>query len=265
MRTEISGEIAGRVIGVVGGMGPQSGIALLNSITAQTAARSDQEHLSVILMSFPRIIIDRTFFLEGRTNINPGLQIAKIIRKLEMSGAEVVGIACNTSHAPAIFDVITEQLELMESRVQLLNMAVETCRYISDHFPRETRIGLMATNGTYRSGIYGNLLGNWGYEVILPDADFQESVIHRMIYEREFGIKSNPAGITKEVAHLLDKALRFFNDRGTDVIILGCTEFSLTAATSMAAGLQIVDSTEVMARALIREAVRPIPLQYNHR
>jgi len=253
-----------RVIGIVGGMGPQAGIALLNSITAQTAAHCDQEHLPVILMSFPGLIADRTLFLEGQTHINPAFQIARMIRKLETSGADVVGMACNTSHSPRIFDVITDQLAKTGSQVELLNMPFETCRYIRDHHRQASRIGLMTTNGTYRTGIYSHLLHSWGYEVVLPDEVFQDSVIHKMIYDPVFGIKSSPMGITKEVACLLEKALAFFRDEKADVVILGCTEFSLTTAASLAPDLHIVDATQVMARALIREAVKRLPMQLNH-
>jgi len=244
-----------RVIGIVGGMGPHSGNALLNCITARTPAACDQEHLSVILMSFPRHISDRTLFLEGNGLVNPALSIIRVIQKLEQAGAGVVGIACNTSHSPRIFDVIVDHLAKTGSRIDLLNMPLETCLHIRESHSQVTRIGLMATNGTYRSGIYSDLLRRWGYEVVLPDETFQDSVIHRMIYDPVFGIKSNPAGIRNEVTCLLEKALGFFRSKKTDLVILGCTEFSLTEVATMAGDLRVIDSTSVMANALIREAV----------
>ena len=100
-----------RVIGIVGGMGPQAGVALFSNIVRFTSATQDQQHLSTILMSFPRHIPDRTLFLEGVAEINPAVNVVNIIRKLESAGASVVGIACNTCHAPAIFDVIARELD----------------------------------------------------------------------------------------------------------------------------------------------------------
>lgn len=244
-----------RVIGIVGGMGPQAGIALFNSITAQTQAGKDQEHLPVIVMSFPGSIGDRTDFLEGNAIINPAFSIAAIIRKLELAGAHVVGIACNTSHAPGIFDVIKEELDKAGTRVNLLNMPFETCRYIRENYKQASRIGLMTTNGTYRTGVYSDLLRSWGYEPVMPDIHFQHQVIHKMVYDPGWGIKSNPAGITVEVGRLLDKAFCFFEERGADAVVLGCTEFSLTEAMSKKYRLPTIDSTAIMAKALIREAV----------
>src|SRR5687768_16054741 len=169
------------VIGIVGGMGPQSGLALFNSILCHTNATMDQQHLSVILMSFPRYIVDRTSFLEGTLGINPAFNIVKIIRKLENAGARVIGIPCNTSHSPEIFDIILKALDKMNSKAKLVNMPFETCKFIKDNYAHVRRIGLMATNGTYKSKIYEDLLNSWGYDTIIPDFKFQNDVIHRMI------------------------------------------------------------------------------------
>ena len=242
------------VIGVVGGMGPQAGIALLNSILCHTDAMTDQQHLSTISMSFPSHIVDRTAFLEGKEGCNPAYAIARIVRKLEKAGASVAGIACNTSHAPEIYNVILAELERSGSHVKLLNMPLETCACIRKNYPHVRRVGVMTTNGTYKSGVYRKLLTGWGYDVIIPDAKFQDGVIHKMVYDPEFGLKANPTGIAPEVKALADTALDFFRRERVDAIILGCTELSLLLPGEIAEDLLIIDSTESLAKALIREA-----------
>ncbi len=246
-----------KIIGIVGGMGPHAGLALFNSILLQTKAKCDQEHLSTILMSFPRQIIDRTSFLECESIINPAFSIVKIIKRLEDAGAEVIGIACNTSHVPKIYEVIEEQLERINSHVKLLNMLEETCRYIIDNYPQAHRIGMLTTNGTYKSGVYRCLLEKLEFEVIVPDPRFQNLIIHRMIYDREFGLKSNAHPISDKVRLLWEKALLFFEEQGADTIILGCTELSLIGYEKFYNNMLIVDSTHSLARALIREATAP--------
>ncbi len=243
-----------KVIGIVGGMGPQAGLALFQSILCYTKAKTDQQHLSTMMMSFPGSIVDRTLYLEGTTSINPALNIVKIIRKLENAGASVIGIACNTAHAPQIYDVILEKLDKTNSRVKLLNMPLETCKYIKKNYAHACRIGVMTSNGTYKSEVYKNLLQVWGYDVIIPDLEFQNDIIHRMIYDPEFGIKSSPNNISNEVRLLAKKALDFFIERKSDAVILGCTELSLLPTKNTVKNLQIVDSIETLARALIREA-----------
>jgi aspartate racemase len=235
-------------------MGPLAGNALFNSITRQTKALNDQQHLSVILMSFPGDITDRTAFLEGESNDNPAFKIAEIIKKLEVAGAGIVGMACNTAHAPEIFSVLLNELNKINCRIRLLNMPMETCSFIKKMFPSGARIGLMTTNGTYRTGIYKNLLQQASYEVIVPDFQFQNEIIHKMIYDEDFGLKSVSAHIHPRINGLVKKALCFFKKNRADAVIIGCTELSMVLQAPVADGMQMIDSTEVLACALIREA-----------
>lgn len=243
-----------KVIGIVGGMGPQAGLNLFNNILNLTEATTDQKHFSTILMSLPKHIIDRTSFLEGETSVNPAYNIAQIVRKLEVAGANFIGLACNTSYSPKIYNVIKEELDILNSRATLLHMPRETCKYIRENYPDFSRIGLMATNGTYKSGLYKNLLEEFGFEVIIPDFDFQDTIIHRMIYDETIGIKASPNELSTELQSLLSQALSFFEERKTEAIILGCTELSLLLKDKFVNNMLIVDPTEILAIALIREA-----------
>lgn len=238
-----------KVIGIVGGMGPQSGVALFNSILCETKAKTDQQHLSAVLMSFPKDITDRTLYLENDLITNPAYNIISIIKKLEAVGATVIGLACNTCHSPKIFDVISSALS---SELKLLNMPFETCKYIQNYHKKVRRVGIMATNGTYKTGLYKDLLFQLGYEVVVPEFEFQNDVIHKMIYDPEIGIKSN-AVITPEAELLSRRAISFFKAQHVDAIILGCTELSLIIKESEEDNILIIDSVTVLAKALIRE------------
>nr|WP_295874822.1 amino acid racemase [uncultured Chitinophaga sp.] len=248
-----------RIIGIVGGMGPQAGIALYNSIVRYTVAATDQEHLSAMLMSFPGDIVDRTSFLDGTLSVNPAYSIVEIIRKLEVAGAGVIGIACNTSYSPAIYNVVLEELAKVQSLVRVLNMPEETGRYIIQQYPQARRIGVLATNGTYRSGVYNNMLERMGFETAIPDFSFQQEVIHRIIYDPEFGLKAKSNPVSEQAKLLWTSAVNYMRDRGADTIILGCTELSLLPYDSLSGNVRIVDSTQSLAMALIREATAGMP------
>lgn len=258
-----------KVIGIVGGMGPQAGITLLNSILTNTSVVKDQDHFSTILMSFPSRIVDRTAFLNGSVTINPAFGIVEIIQKLETAGANVVGMACNTSHAPAILDVIMQELERCGSRVVFVNMPMETCRHMMKAYAGVRRIGLLTTNGTYRSGLYHKLLQEHGYEVIVPEFSFQDNIIHRMIYDEVFGLKARPV-VMKQTRMLMKEALNFYKREHADAVVLGCTELSCMERSFSFNGLPLIDSTEALAKALVREAtiaVNPCAVNadsYNH-
>lgn len=242
------------VIGIVGGMGPQAGITLFNKILCHTPAVADQEHLSTVMISFPGDIVDRTAFLEGKTDVNPAGKITEIITRLEAAGAEIIGIACNTSYAPEIYNPIVQRLSEMKSRAKVLHMPLETCRVIRDFGDRVRRVGIVCTNGTYHAGIYKDMLTDLGYVAVIPDLAFQNNVIQRLIYDRSFGIKSNPSGVSNEVKVLLEKTFLYFRKNRTDAIILGCTDLSAIITEEKIDGMFVVDSTLALAKALIRDA-----------
>ncbi|MCA9956391.1 MAG: aspartate/glutamate racemase family protein, partial [Anaerolineales bacterium] len=108
-------------IGVVGGVGPFAGIDLLGKIAAQTAVNLDQDHLTVLNWSQPAKIVDRTEYLLGQVDENPATALAAQVQQLAKMGAGVVGIPCNTAHAPRIFNQIRADLAAANCDVQLLH------------------------------------------------------------------------------------------------------------------------------------------------
>ena len=100
-------------IGIVGGAGPYAGLDLAQKILEQTIAEKDQDYLPTLLISTPDKIEDRTRFLLGEITSNPAHSIFRNLCDLNTLGASVVGIPCNTAHAPAIKDVFLEKWNLV--------------------------------------------------------------------------------------------------------------------------------------------------------
>ena len=95
-----------KIIGIVGGVGPYAGLDLNKKIFDQTCSKTDEEHLSVALISCSADIPNRLDYLMKRSDLNPADAFFDILKKLETIGAEVVGIACNSSHYSEIFDAL---------------------------------------------------------------------------------------------------------------------------------------------------------------
>ena len=85
-------------LGVLGGMGPAATLDFLAKIQAFTPAKSDQDHIRVIVDINPKAP-DRN--LPGT---NAGDVLAEMAGALRGAGAEVLAMPCNTAHAHA--DVI---------------------------------------------------------------------------------------------------------------------------------------------------------------
>jgi len=244
------------MIGIIGGIGPAAGLNLARLIMEQVKVQKDQDHVPWILMNQPGKIVDRTEFLLGKVDVNPGDEIARQILLLEQSGCTVAGIACNTAHAPAIFDRIMEILGKAGSSIKLIHAIGETVRHASRELENGSRIGILGTTGSYQFKIHGIPLRKAGLEVIDQGMEIQEELIHQAIYHPEWGIKAQDNPPKKECLDHLQKAVDFYRGQGASALVLGCSEISLVIDRIDTEGLLQIRPMTVLAGALV-DAIRP--------
>lgn len=240
------------MIGIVGGVGPYSGLDLLKKVFDNTLANNDQEYLDAVLISASSKIEDRTEYLIGKIKENPAIAIAEVILKLQNAGVTAVGIPCNTAHSEKIFNIIQSELKKAGCTINLLNMIEETANFIASNHPTITKIGVLSTTGTYKSGVYAKALKSKGFEVILPSLDMQENVIHPSIYHPIYGIKTISNPIHPQARKNLLQGFSFLKEQGAQAVILGCTEIPLAITEKVINEMIIIDPTTILARALIQ-------------
>ncbi len=185
-----------RTIGIVGGLGPYAGYDLMRKIFRWTKASVDQDHLPVMLHSFPGWIPVRPEFLLGKTKENPGEDIGGIMEQLARSGASVIGMPCNTAHSPRILDVALERLHATGLDVQFVSIIESAVKHVSRLCPDGGRIGLMGTVATLQTRLYQDALEKAGLEpVILGEEDC--ALVQQAISDPGFGVKafSDPVAI----------------------------------------------------------------------
>jgi aspartate racemase len=242
-----------KIIGVVSSVGPFAGVDLLRKILAQTVASNDQDHLTVLSVSRPCAIPDRTQYLLGQASLNPALAIAAQLCLLEQMGAQVAAIPCNTCHAPPIFDVMLSELRAAGSRLQVLHMLREVAQFINSYHPEVQRVGILATTGTCRTGIYLQALEPLGLEVLVPEPALQDELIHPAIYDPVYGLKA--MGQATQIArNYILEGIEHLRRHGAEAIVLGCTELPLAIWENCIDEVIIIDSTLILARSLVREA-----------
>jgi aspartate racemase len=243
----------GKAIGIVGGVGPYAGLDLNRKIFDQTVAKTDQDHLRVVLISSSADIPDRTEYLLGKETINPARSIFKILQKLEIIGVEVAGIPCNTSHVPEIYDVFIGKLRETRRRIEIVHMIKEVAFFIKQYYPSVKNVGILGTNGTVHSGVYTRILKPKEFNVIYPYKDVQNSKVHPSIYDINFGIKAKSNPVTDTARESIIEAMKNLIDQGAECIILGCTELPLAINVHNFRGRPILDPTLILARALIKK------------
>lgn len=225
-----------KVIGIIGGMGPEATADLYLKIIKATKASRDQDHFHVIIDSNPKTP-DRTqaILYNGESPVNT---IVKAGKNLELLGVNIGCISCITSHY--FFDEIQKELSY-----PILNALEETKKYIVNLYPNTKKIGVMATSGTIKAGLFDKYLSDFNI-IYLDEVDQKEKVM-KAIYS-ENGIKSGntgeyPYGLLKEAS---DKLI----DLGAEIIISGCTEIALVLKPS-SVSVPLIDPMQVIAEVLV--------------
>jgi aspartate racemase len=241
-------------LGIVGGMGPAAGVDLLQRIYRNTRANRDQDHLSVVLISRSCGIQDRTeYLLQGGSN--PAYPIFGVVSELAAAGAQVIGIPCNTAHAPPIFSVLRQLISGDALDLVLIDMISSVRDFVVGLGGGQRRVGVLATTGTIRSAVYQSYFDGTGIDVLLPDEELQQR-LHDAIVNRSYGVKAASYPVTETARQVIFDAARYLADRGkADQVILGCTEIPLAFAGSEERfGTLLVNPTEILARAMVAAA-----------
>lgn len=235
-----------RILGILGGMGPEATANLYQEIVRLTPAKKDQDHIPTLIFSFPQVP-DRTAAIKNRDrSIVPYL--VEGATRLEKAGASFVVIPCNTAH---YFHADIQAAV----KIPVLHMIREAVQAVIDRHPDCRRVGLLATDGTISSGLYEKEFRARNIAVIYPDARVQKDCVMEALYGPA-GIKAG--GDRQASEDLLFAAGRDVERQGAQVIVLGCTEIPL-AFNPQRASVPVVNATRVLAKAAIREFFRAKP------
>jgi len=223
-----------RMIGILGGMGPEATADLFQEIIALTPATRDQDHIRVLIYSNAKIPDRTRAILEnGEDPLPPLIESARL---LEKAGAGILAIPCNAAH------YFLPQMQA-QIGIPILNMIEETCREFRSRLPNANMAGLLAASGTVRSGIYQSVFGRAGVDVITPDNGDQD-LVQSAIQKVKAGVQDSALrGTFEAVGGRLAKS-------GAQTVILGCTEIPL-AFDPAHVDYPILNATRILAQAAV--------------
>lgn len=229
-----------KVLGVLGGMGIDVTAEFLRRLVDVTSRRKatprEQEHLRVIVDHNPGIP-DRTEAILGK-GPSPLPDIVSSLGLLEKAGAGLIAVPCNTAHFwyPQMRRAVG---------VPVINMIEAVARRCLASGARCA--GLLATSGTVGSGIYQRVFEALGIGLLAPPAADQDRVLS-LIMSLKAREDPNP---TRESFLALGRDLA---GRGSDVVIVGCTDISLVLGSGDLE-VPVVDSLSVLAEASVEAAL----------
>jgi aspartate racemase len=226
-----------KVLGLLGGMGPEATAHYYTQLVRRTAARVDQDHLHVVIEANPRIP-DRTRGILGLGE-SPLPHLLQSVERLNRAGVDEAIITCFTSH------YYFEQMQ-QHANFRLIHAIDALAHHL--HRNQMFKVGLLATSGTLKTELFQTALK--GIDVLVPKPEQQEQLVMRAIYDPSYGIKSgHRTGLALE--HLTQAAEALLS-QGADVILAGCTEIGMVFG-DCDLNFTVIDPILLVIDALIQE------------
>lgn len=232
-----------KTLGIIGGLGPMATACFLQQIIEMTDAKTDQEHLDVIVFNRPDVP-DRTAYILDRSQPSPAVSMSETAKTLESLGAFCLAAPCITSHF--VFPEIQRQVS-----IPLIHMVEESAGYLMR--AGKKKAGIMATTGTVQSALFQKALKARGLDCCIPDERHQR-IVMKLIYD---DIK---AGKPADMADF-EAAAEYLRAQGCDSIILGCTELSVIKKNENI-GPGFLDAMEVLSKVCIETCGKTVKPEY---
>lgn len=228
-----------KILGVLGGMGPQASIRFYDLLIKISIEKYGVEKNA----DFPHVLIDNIpvpDLVMSKDNEEKTVEIVENeARRLAKAGASVLVLACNTMH-------LYKDRIAQAGGIPFLSMVDSVVEKVTND--RIQKIGLLGTITTMRSGLYTDPLQKANIEVILPSEEDQNrtgALIHAVI----------AGNINTKEQDALSNIMEQLSRNGAEAIILGCTELPLLIQKTIA--MPIYDSLKILADCACKEICAP--------
>tara|TARA_B100001741_G_C16430869_1_gene540816 strand:+ start:155 stop:901 length:747 start_codon:yes stop_codon:yes gene_type:complete len=214
------------MIGILGGMGTQAGLDFCNKLAILYRGKIDQD--------YPLFLLYNKSNIPGRPE-SIGIQTGDIFKKvnnnknkkkyfsvlkslvngckiLKKSKCKFIVIPCNTAHY--WYDDLQKKVNF-----PIINMPKEVFNYTKKKCKKNSTIGLLATEGTLKTGIYNKFFDK-DYNLIFPNKVTQNSSVNK-------AIKLVKMGKVKKASQIIKPAINYLIKKNCKKIILGCTELPI--------------------------------------
>ena len=214
------------MIGILGGMGTQAGLDFCNKLAILNRGKIDQEYPLFILYNKsnipgrPESIGSQTKNLSNKsTNKTSRAKYNKVLKSLlkgckllEKNKCKFIVIPCNTAHY--WFDDLQNKIN-----IPIINMPKEVFKFTKKKCKKNSKVGLLATEGTLKTGVYKKFFEK-DYQLIEPSQKIQKLSVNKAIKLVKMG---NVKAAAKAIIPAIDSLIKMKCKK----IILGCTELPI--------------------------------------
>ena len=197
------------MIGILGGMGTQAGLDFCNKLAKLNKGKTDQQ--------YPLFVLYNKSNIPGRPeNLHRYNKVLKSLlagcKFLEKSKCKFIVIPCNTAHY--WFDDLQKK-----TKIPIISMPKEVYIHSIKNCKKNSKIGLLATAGTLKTGVYNKFFDK-KFKLINPSRLVQKNSVNK-------AIKLVKMGKIKEAEKAVRPAVNSLVKMKCSKIILGCTELPI--------------------------------------
>ncbi|HMG06270.1 MAG TPA: amino acid racemase [Chthoniobacterales bacterium] len=230
-----------KTLGIIGGTGPESTIEYYRRTIAVYRARSPEGQAPSILIN--SIDNKRLLDLAGANQLAQLADyLASEVERLVRAGADLALFAANTPHL--VFEEVQRR-----SNIPMLSIVEATCDVAAATGRR--RLALFGTRFTMEASFYPKIFGPRQIGIVMPNKAEQAYIHERYMNELLPGIVLNE---TRE--DLLEIVRAMKQREGVDGLILGGTELSLIFRDATAAGVPVLDTTQIHVEAAVERLLK---------
>ena len=228
-----------KIIGVVGGLGPESTIDYYRLLIAAYRELYQDG-------SYPRIVIDSIDMKTVLGLVESGelsrlaRHIGEAVDNLAAAGAQIGLLASNTPHI--VFNEIQRRSPL--PLVSIVESARDAAQALG-----VKRLGLFGTRFTMQGGFYSDIFASGGMRMVVPQPEEQAYIHDKYMGELVQGIL-RPA--TRD--GLLAIARRMRAHDGIEALILGGTELPLILRAADDIGIPLLDTARIHVQSVLAQA-----------
>ena len=214
------------MIGILGGMGTQAGLDFCNKLAMLNRGKIDQEYPLFMLYNKSNIPgrpesigVQTKKFSDLPRNAQNITKYNKVLKSLlegckllERSGCKYIVIPCNTAHY--WYKDLQKKI-----KIPIINMPKEVFKHTKKNCKKNSKIGLLATEGTLKTKIYDTLFEK-NFILVKPLKNLQKNSVNKTI-------KYVKMGKVKLAEKTIRPAINYLLKMNCKKIILGCTELPI--------------------------------------
>ncbi|NLW81563.1 MAG: aspartate/glutamate racemase family protein [Desulfovibrionales bacterium] len=227
-----------KIVGILGGMGPESTVDLMNRVIKATTAKDDIDHIRMLVDNNPKVP-SRIRALIEKTGESPLGCLQDMARRLEKWGVDFLAIPCNTAH-------YYHQGVQQAVSIPLLDMIGLSVNAITSEVPDLKTVGLLASSAVFDLGLYNERFADAGVRLMDMEPGEQGVVMSAI---RKIKTSSYGPEVVEAIQNVVDNLAR----RGAQVILVACTELSIIGG-QITPATRMFDAAQILAEAIVREA-----------